>query len=56
MFSSKFYYVLAGIDIALAFVCAMIHDPRTFVFLGLSALTLWVGDKVYAQEKETKNG
>lgn len=54
MFGSRFYYLIAGFDIAFALMSAMVHNPTTFMFMILSGLMMWVGDKKYAEEKGEK--
>lgn len=60
MIPSKGYYMMVGADLTFALICAVMHDPRTFLFLGLAFLTKWVGDRVHeieaAKEKGDQNG
>lgn len=45
MFSSKVCYMLAGFDLALALLFAMVHNPYAFLSLGIAFYFTYQGDK-----------
>lgn len=54
MLTSKWNYIVVGVNLTFALLCAIIHDPRAFLFLGLAMLTNWVGDKMRLMEEKEK--